>query len=325
MTPELAESYAHCAEVARREARNFYPSFLLLPADPRRSMCALYAFLRRSDDIADDAGTAPAKRAALDAWRTALDAALRAGVEPAPSPGSDGWPGWPALADTVRRHAIPARYLGETLDGVESDIEPAPFDTFDELYGYCYRVASAVGLCCIHIWGFRSEGGRAEELAEAAGLALQLTNIVRDVGEDARNGRVYLPREDLDRFGVRPEDLVAGRAGEPLRRLLAFEARRAYDYYDRARPLADLVSPEGRPVLAAIVGVYRALLDEISRRGYDVLARRVTLPAWRKAAIAARAYAGRLRLPSRQGDPGKREAETEARARATPPRSSGPR
>jgi phytoene synthase len=315
MSPDLAASYAYCARVARREARNFYPSFLLLPADRRRSMCALYAFLRRSDDLADDPGFGPDRRAALDAWRAALDEALggtMSGTDPSP------WPGWPALADAARRHAIPGRYLHEVLDGVASDLAPRPFDTFDELHAYCYRVASAVGLCCLHVWGFRSAGGRAEALAEAAGLALQLTNIVRDVKEDARNGRIYLPREDLDRFGVRPGDLTGAHAGEPLRQLLAFEGRRAYDYYERARPLDALVSPQGRPVLRAIVGIYRALLDEIARRGYDVLDDRVSVPPWRKAAIAARAYAGRFWS-------GPSGAEVESRAGASPPRCPEPR
>src|SRR5262249_27335331 len=155
---------------------------------------------RRSDDIADDpaAGTPDAQRAALDAWRAALEVALNGGA--AVDFGQDAWPGWAAVSETVRRHAIPGRYLFEVLDGVERDLDPKPFETFQELYGYCYRVASAVGLCCLHVWGFRSAGGRAESLAEAAGLALQLTNILRDVGEDARNGRIYLPRRDLEGF-----------------------------------------------------------------------------------------------------------------------------
>jgi phytoene synthase len=293
-TPELASSYAACVAVARHEAGNFYPSFRLLPADRRRSMCALYAFMRQTDDIADGPGTPEKKREALAAWRAALGPALEGRPE--------GWTGWPALADTVRRHGIPVRHLGEVIDGVEMDLRPRPFDTFEDLHAYCYRVASAVGLCCLHVWGFRSDGGRAERLAEACGLALQLTNIVRDVGEDAASGRVYLPREDMQRFGVNPADLSAPHACEPLRRLLEFEARRAYDYYDRARPLSGLVSPVGRPVLQAIVGVYRALLDEIARRGYDVLAGRVSVPAWRKAAIAARAVAGRF---VRQGTSGR--------------------
>jgi phytoene synthase len=288
MKDPLRASYRFCATVARREARNFYPSFLLLPSDRRRSMCALYAFLRHSDDLADQAGEASVKRTRLDAWRLELDAALAGRAE------LSDWPGWPALADTVSRHAIPPRYLRALLDGVGCDLEPRPFATFDELHAYCYQVASAVGLCCLHIWGYRSEGGKAESLAEACGVALQLTNILRDVGEDARNGRVYLPRDDMQRFGVEPDDLMAASAGEPLRRLLEFEGRRAYECYRQAQSLGPLVAPVGRPVLQTIVGVYRSLLDEIDRRGYDVLTRRIAIPSWRKVAIMARAYAWRF-------------------------------
>src|SRR5262249_41735006 len=137
-----------------------------------------------------------------------------------------------------------------------------------------------------HIWGYRSDDGRAEEMAEACGVALQLTNILRDVREDAARGRIYLPREDLARFGVEPEELSAGQTSERLRRLLEFEGRRALDYYEKAEPLVHLVAPVGRPVLQTIVGIYRSLLAEIIRRDYDVLPARIALPAWRKAAIA---------------------------------------
>lgn len=181
------------------------------------------------------------------------------------------------------------------------DVEPRPFATFDELERYCYLVASAVGLCCLHVWGFRSEGGRAESLAEAYGIALQLTNILRDVGEDARNGRVYLPREDLDRFGVTRDDLAASQVSPPLRRLLGFEAQRCASFYERAAGLVPLVDPVGRPALRTIVNIYHALLDEIVRRDYEVLARRVRVPAWRKAWIAARALAGRYSTGQTRG------------------------
>lgn len=281
MSDPLADSYRFCAGVSRREAKNFYYSFLALPADRRRSMCALYAFLRHTDDLADEPGPVVAKRRALDAWR----ADLVRSIEGHP----DAWPGLPALADTVARHEIPARYLHEVIDGVAMDLEPRPFETFGDLYAYCYKVASAVGLSCIHIWGFRPEGGEAEALAEACGIALQLTNIVRDVREDALNGRVYLPREDLRRFGVSSEDLSAGRITPAVRDLLAYQGRRAYDYYEKSAPLLDLVAPVGRPVLRALVGIYRALLDEIARRDYDVFNGRVSLPAWRKLAITGRA------------------------------------
>ncbi|QDV36004.1 phytoene/squalene synthase family protein [Tautonia plasticadhaerens] len=290
MTDALAESYRFCNALSRREAKNFYYSFLLLPPGLRRSMCALYAFLRHTDDLADEPGTIGAKRASLVGWRSGLDRALDG------APSLD-WPGLPALADAVRRHAIPPRFLHAVIDGVEMDLEPRPFATFQDLHGYCYRVASAVGLCCIHIWGYDSEGGEAERLAESCGVALQLTNILRDVREDAQLGRVYLPMEDLDRFGVSPEELTATSPSDRLRELLAFQGERAYGFYGESGPLIRLVAPVGRPVLAAIVGIYRALLDEIARRDYDVLASRVALPAWRKAAITAGALAGRLSRP----------------------------
>lgn len=289
MNDVLRESYRYCHALSRSEAKNFYYSFLLLPPTLRRSMCALYAFMRQADDLADEPGTLVGKRLALDGWRADLDRALDGGPV--------GWPGLAALADAVDRHRIPRRFLHAVVDGVEMDLEPRPFATFRELHGYCYRVASAVGLCCIHIWGYRSEGGRAEELAEACGVALQLTNILRDVREDAQNGRIYLPQEDLDRFGVTPADLRDPRPSARLRDLFAFEGRRAYDYYAEASPLVRLVAPVGRPVLAAIVGIYRALLDEIARRDYDVLAGRVALPGWRKALITVGALSGRVAGP----------------------------
>jgi phytoene synthase len=286
MSGLLAASYRFCQDVSRREAKNFYYSFLLLPPERRRAMCALYAYMRRTDDLADEPGEAGAKARTLDRWAAAVDDAI-AGRAASPE-----WPELPALADTVNRHAIPPQHLREVLDGVRLDLTPRSIATFDELYGYCYLVASAVGLCCIRIWGYRSDSGEAERRAEACGIALQLTNILRDVREDALNGRVYLPAEDLDRFGVRPEDLTRDAPVEPLRRLLAFEAERAGGYYREARPLVGLVEPAGRPVLRTITGIYGRLLDEIIRRDFDVLSRRVRLPAWTKAAIAVRALVG---------------------------------
>lgn len=291
------DSYRYCIEVSRREARNFYYSFLLLPVEQRWSMCALYAFLRRTDDLADKPGPPDEKRAALHEWRAELERTL------AGQP-SGTWAGFAALADTVCRHGIPARHLHEVIDGVLMDLDSRRYATFDELYDYCYHVASAVGLACLHIWGFESAGGEAESRAEACGLALQLTNIVRDVREDARNDRVYLPQEDLDRFGVNPADLLADRVSEPLRALLAFEAGRARAYYDQAAPLARLVTPATRPALGAIVGIYRALLDAIARRDYEVLAGRVAVPGWRKAAIAVRSFASRYAPDAPAGAPG---------------------
>jgi 15-cis-phytoene synthase len=287
---KLATSYQLCDSIARREARNFYFAFRLLPREKRLAMSALYAFMRRTDDLADEAGTAAQKDAAIDHWRSALDAAIAG--EPSE------WPGFPALADTVSRCGIPALLLHDVIDGVSMDVRPRSYANFDELAGYCYHVASVVGLCCIHIWGYRSEGGRAERMAEDCGIALQLTNILRDLREDARNGRIYLPRDDMDEFGVDSGDLDADGPSLPLRELLAFEARRAYEYYERAQGLVPLIDPVGRPVLVSIVGIYRALLDEITRRDYNVLTERITIPAWRKAAIAIRALPQRFMSPT---------------------------
>jgi phytoene synthase len=279
-------SYQFCGKVARREARNFYFAFQLLPAAGRRSMCALYAFMRHTDDLADGAGTAVEKALALETWRHELESVL------------DGqtarWPGSLALVDTVNRAGIPHSLLHEVIEGVSMDIQPRVYANFEELARYCHHVASAVGLCCLHIWGYRSEGGKAERHAEACGIALQLTNILRDVSEDARTGRIYLPQDDMARFGVEPRELNADRPSERLRDLMAFQARRAYGYYDQAKDLSPLVDPAGRPVLLTIVGIYRALLDEITRRDYNVLTSRVAIPAWRKASIALRALPQRF-------------------------------
>jgi phytoene synthase len=285
MDRALRSSYSFCSTLARRSARNFYYAFLLLPPAQRRSMCALYAFMRHTDDLADEPGTAEQKAGALEAWRWQLDRALA-------GRGSD-WRGFLALADTMRRYSIPPGLLHEVIEGVSMDLQPRRLATFEELADYCYHVASVVGMSCLYIWGYRSEGGRAEELAAHCGIALQLTNILRDVGDDARNGRIYLPLDDLTRFRVDPGELAArGQPSDRLRALLAFEGQRAYGLYDDVGRLAPLVEPVGRPVLLTIVGIYRALLDEIARRDYNVLSDRVSLSSWRKISIALRALAG---------------------------------
>ena len=286
-TRALGASYRFCAALSRRNARNFFYAFMLLPGPLRRSMCALYAFLRHTDDLADEPASPAWKAEAIESWRLELDAAL-AGRE-------SHWPGLPALADTVTRHGIPPRLLHEVIEGVSMDIEPRRYATFADLALYCRHVASAVGLCCLHIWGYHSNDGRAERLAENCGIALQLTNIIRDVREDAAGGRIYLPSEDLETFGVAPEELKA--AGPPsyqLRELLAFQAERALRYYDAARQLTPLISPIGRPVFRTIVGTYRGLLDEIVSRNYNVQDGRVSLSKFRKAVIVLRALAGCL-------------------------------
>ena len=272
----LAQSYTWCERLARRQAGNFYHAFRLLPAAKRRAMCALYAFMRVADDLTDGPELVADKRVALENWRRQLDTALA---------GHYHHPLHPAFHHTVERYGIPRRYLEDVLDGVGMDLDTDHYETFDDLYRYCYRVASAVGLACIHIWGFADE--RAKKHAEAAGIALQLTNILRDLGEDAARGRVYLPREDLERFGYHAEDLRQCRRDERFRELMRFQAARARRYYDSAAPLADLLDPPGRAVFLVMLRTYRGLLEAIVRCDYDVFTRRVSLSRLRKLWLAA--------------------------------------
>ncbi len=284
MTPALARSYAYCERLARREAGNFYHAFRLLPRPQRRSMCALYAFLRVADDLTDGDGSIPEKRAQLDIWRRQWDAALE---------GTYRHPLHAALCHTVHEHRIPPHYLQEALVGVGMDLDTERYATFADLYRYCYRVASVVGLSCIHIWGFADE--RAKCLAEAAGIAFQLTNILRDLREDADRGRIYLPREDLEHFAYREDELRRGDRNDRFRALMRFEAERAYRYYDEAQPLTEVLRPAGQAVFQVMMRTYRGLLDAIVERDYDVFSERVRLSPWHKLWLAAQA------LPVRWG------------------------
>ncbi len=280
MRVTLEESYDYCRRVARSRARNFYYSFLLLPRQKRRAMCALYAFNRVCDDISDEPERfgydSPAR--AIEDWRRQLDQALAAGY--------GGHPVWPAFYDSVTRFRIPGRYFHDMLDGVASDLERRQVRSFEELYGYCYQVASAVGLSVLHVFGFGS--AEALPLAEKCGVAFQLTNILRDVREDAEMGRVYLPAEDLERFGVAPETLRGRENTEEFRRLMRFEADRARQYYRASAPLTALIDADSRGSFWALVRIYRRLLERIEASGFDVLRRRVQVPAWEKSLIMLR-------------------------------------
>lgn len=267
----LTASHRYCAELARREAGNFYHAFRLLPRAQRRAMSALYAFMRVTDDVTDGPGEASAKRRALASWQQELELAL-AGVYAHPLHA--------AFHDTVRSYGIPRAYLNAVLEGVGMDLEPVRFATFADLYRYCYRVASVVGLSCIHIWGFSDE--RAKEYAKAAGIAFQLTNILRDLGEDAARGRVYLPREDLERFGYDEDALRRGERNPAFRALMQFEAERARRHYDQSLPLAALLPPPGRAVFQVMSRTYRGLLDAIEAADFGVFDRHVRLSRWRK-------------------------------------------
>jgi len=273
----LAESYAFCEQVARTQAKNFYYSFLLLSRPQRQAMCAIYAFMRYCDDLSDAEGISD-RAGAIARWQADLDAAL-AGNAPE-------HPVWPAFADAVARYRIPHEYFRAMIRGVSSDLEPRHVQTFQELYDYCYHVASVVGLTIIHIFGFNDP--RALELAEKCGVAFQLTNILRDVREDAEHGRVYLPAEDLERFGVNPNELAGAALSPALRSLLEFEAERARAYYRESEPLMDMVDRGSRASLKALIGIYSRLLERISSSGYEVLRERVRVPAWEKLWILAR-------------------------------------
>jgi len=272
----LDQSYEYCRTVARSRAKNFYYSFVLLSKDQKNAMCSVYAFMRYCDDLSDEAGATPAQ---IEAWRTALTDAL-GGVY-------GDHPVWPAFHDAVQRFSIPHQYFYDMIDGVSSDLTPAPVRTFDDLYQYCYKVASVVGLTTVHIFGFDSP--RALELAEKCGIAFQLTNILRDVREDAELGRQYLPTEDLARFQVSPEELKAGKRSGNFLALMEFEERRARSYYNESAPLIGLVHQRSRASLWALISIYSRLLERIRKSDYDVLTRRISLPRWEKSWIVMRA------------------------------------
>jgi phytoene synthase len=273
----VPESYAFCEAVARREAKNFYYSFLLLDRERRRAMCAIYAFMRYCDDLSDSEAVS-GRAQAIAHWREDLQAAF-AGRMPE-------HPLWPAFIDAVARYRIPHQYFFDMIDGVSSDLNPRRIHTFAELYDYCYHVASVVGLTIIHIFGFNSP--EALPLAEKCGIAFQLTNILRDVREDAENNRVYLPEEDLERFQVTAEELRGPQVSARLRDLLAFEAGRARQYYRESAPLVKMIHPDSRASLRALIGIYSRLLDRIVASRYDVLTQRVRVPTWEKTWILAR-------------------------------------
>jgi phytoene synthase len=305
--PTVEESFAYCRHTARSRARNFYYSFLLLPREERDAMCAVYAFMRNSDDITDDVaggnpssgspasgilagGGRPAaapsseqRAASLESWKAAFQEALEGRY------GSD--PILPALHHTIRKYGIPPNYCYQLMEGMHQDLSPQRYRTFDDLYRYCYQVASVVGLTTIQIFGYESNA--AIPLAEKCGIAFQLTNILRDIPEDAALGRLYLPEEDLQRFDLRPEDLLQARPGSGFRDFMEFEWARANQYYEEAAPLLGMIRPACRPALWAMVAIYKGILQRIRRMGYDVYGARARLTAAEKTWIVLRAARSR--------------------------------
>ena len=286
--PELTAAYGECRAIARREAKNFYYAFVALPEARRNAICAIYAFMRQADDLADDESLSrEERRIRLDAWLAdwrgvcdGVDSSNRVFL---------------AVRDAVERFAIPLTLLNELVGGVTMDLKqeagdkPDTYATFADLYRYCYLVASVVGLVCIRIFGYTDS--RAEKLAEETGIAFQLTNILRDVAEDAARNRVYLPLEDLAVHGVSLESLLHRAPGLPPtvqeRALLAEIAARAEKFYQSAQALMPLIDRESRPALWVLVSIYEGLLKRIERADYDVFSRRASVPTMEKLGILA--------------------------------------
>ncbi|HVO63952.1 MAG TPA: phytoene/squalene synthase family protein [Terriglobales bacterium] len=298
---QLVVAYSVCRSITRSAARNFYYAFLALPRRKREALCAVYAFMRRCDDIADDANVpVHDRRIKLADWLDALHNAA------AGAPTDD--PVLLALGDAQRRYKIPVELLDQLAAGtamdlqVQGELEDEPgfarnalsvqYASFDDLAQYCYRVASVVGLVCIKIFGYRDP--HAEALAERCGLAFQLTNIIRDVKEDAAMGRVYLPLEDMKEFGVTVEDISGSPDMARLRPLLAKEADRAREFYRSGEELIPLVNEDSQPALWVLITIYRRLLEKIASQGYNVFGQKVSLTVNEKFRVLAKGFMKKL-------------------------------
>jgi phytoene synthase len=311
-------SLDYCRQVTRSRAGNFYFGLMLTPKSKRAAMYTIYAFMRACDDLADapapgnasnpEDGSAPAssRRDAhgqlqrIEQFRAVMQRVLDGGPLPAPdelppAPDAQRFSGgvWPAFRHVVQRHAIDPNHLHAMLDGQCADLTTTHYQSFDQLYRYCYNVASVVGLVCVSIWGCHTPDGRCEtgvlQLAEYRGIALQLTNILRDVAEDAQRGRVYLPREDLERFGYPADGFLRGDDGSAFERLMRFQIERARSYYDMAAPLEKYLDPGCRATSWALMRIYHKLLDKIANNPRRVLRQRVRLSTGAKLMIAAKA------------------------------------
>jgi phytoene synthase len=326
-TPAIADAYSHCEAVTREEAANFFYGIRLLPRERRRGMCAVYAFARRVDDIGDGTLAHEEKLRRLDGESRALVAIASGG------PGiEDGEQDRVivALSDAQRRFALPEGALEELIEGVRMDVLGVTYETFEELVEYCRRVAGAIGRVCLAIFGPREEPGgdpaRAERLANDLGVALQLTNILRDLREDAENGRVYLPFEDLRRFGLLAaqegsQEGAGGAAGqmlsalerasggsaagapgdgapgdgqelERLSALVRFEAERARQWFERGLDLAGVLDRRSAACVLAMAGIYERLLERIDDHPEEAVRTRISLPAREKAWVAVRGMLG---------------------------------
>lgn len=271
-----AEAYERCRAITRHEARNFYYGFVFLPGERRQGIHAAYAFSRRCDDSVDGDEPLAVKLAELDRRREELDRCY-AGAPP----GDD--PVLVALADSVARFGIPRRHLDHLLEGVEWDLRKTRYRDFAALEEYCDRVAGAVGLISLHVFGFADPAAPAH--ARDLGVALQIVNIMRDVAEDAERGRIYLPQEDLRAHGVTEAEILSGAATPRFRGLMREQAARARGYFARGERLLPLLDRRARLCVAMLSGLYREILTVIEAQDYDVFAGRASLSTPRKLAL----------------------------------------
>ncbi len=276
---EVLHAYDYCRELTRREAKNWYYGFISLPPEKRRAIYAAYAFSRECDDDSDTDGSLESKRAAIARTRQRLDAAYT---------GQTDDPILLALRDAARRYDIKRDLFEELIAGVEMDLEVNRYATFEDLRLYCYRVASVVGLICLQIFGYSDS--RAPQFATDLGLALQLTNIMRDVKEDAELGRIYIPQDEIRRFGYSEQELLAGAYNEPFRRLMAFQAERAWHYHANGHRLLPLLDVRARACTATMQGIYREILQRIEASDYAVFERRISLSGRAKLGLTAGAW-----------------------------------
>jgi phytoene synthase len=285
------EAQQYCTTLTKRSGSNFYYSFLFLPRERREAMYTVYAFCREVDSAVDDPAPGSDPRASLARWRADLAAIYGPDRSPPTDPVS---PVMPCLADHIRRLSIPQEYFDDIIAGVEMDLTVNRYATFQDLYTYCYRVASAVGLVCLKIFGAHAPESHA--YAVNLGIAFQLTNILRDVKSDGASGRIYLPQEDLARFGYTEQEMLAGAYTPAFIKLMEFECLRARDYYRRAA--AALSDGDRRALLPAEImrAIYHTILDRIEASRYQVFVRRITLSPPRRLAVALKAWlACRLR------------------------------
>ena len=288
---DLEAAYLECQRITRREARNFYYAFVLLPPKRRRAIYVAYAFCRYCDDAVDSGTSVGEKLQRLAELRGLLDRCYD---------GQADEPVFTGLSHVARDYGIPQEYFNDVLAGMEADLVKTRYRDFEELRQYCYQVASAVGLVCIHIFGFKD--ARARTHAIDLGLAMQLTNISRDVKEDLDFGRIYLPQDELARFGYSEDDLSQGLVNDAFQELMRFQASRARAYFQSGFQLLPYLSPRSRACAAVLGGIYSKLLDRIESANYDVFTQRVSLSTAEKLAVMAQSWAGSM-WPRRLPDP----------------------